>query len=120
MGTNASNEISLFFALAVVGVVIAFFVCYMIWFELRSRAILSQWAWANEYTIVHLESKSFFTAPLFKWNRGPFTWTSNLSQAVYSVRVRDREGRMRTGWVCCGAFWSGLLSNKVKVRWEDE
>jgi hypothetical protein len=84
----------------------------MIWHFSRSRSVLEQWAEANGYEILHSEFRNLF--------RGPFFWTSSKGQTVYYVRVRDRDGQERSGWVRCGGFWAGLFSDKAEVRWEDE
>ena len=87
-------------------------IAYMAWFFSRSRSVLEQWAQANGYEILHSEYRNLF--------RGPFFWTSSKGQTVYYVKVRDRAGHERSGWVRCGGFWAGLFSDKAEVRWEDE
>jgi hypothetical protein len=77
---------------------------------LRSRSLLRRWANENGFQV--LDSK---LSP-----SGPLSWTSSRSQTVYSVRVRDKNGRERRGWVRCGSFWAGVFSNKTEVRWEND
>jgi hypothetical protein len=43
---------------------------------------------------------------------------SSNAQAVYRVKVRTRDGRLRRGWVRCGGWLSGVLSDQVDVRWD--
>jgi hypothetical protein len=81
------------------------------WNFSRSRSILEQWASDNGYQILHSEKRTLF--------RGPFFWTSLTHQTVYYVKVRDPDGTIRTGWVRCGSWWLGLMSDKAEVRWED-
>jgi hypothetical protein len=92
--------------IAFAAVVIVLFV----WSFSRGRALLNHWAQENGFEILHSEFRMA--------GAGPFTWTRN--QIVYFVRVRDREGRERSGWVRCGSFWRGIFSDKTEVRWKDE
>ena len=46
-------------------------------------------------------------------------WTSSRGQTVYCVTVEDEQGNQRHGWVRCGSWLFGLLSDNVDVRWED-
>jgi hypothetical protein len=80
------------------------------WHFGRSSSLLHQWAAKNGYRIIRKEYRYFF--------RGPFTWTSTNTQTVYYVVVDDSSGISRSGWVRCGSWWFGLLSDKVEVRWE--
>jgi hypothetical protein len=82
------------------------------WHCSRSRSLLQQWASGNGYVILHREYRNVV--------KGPFFWTSSKGQTVYYVKIRDREGNVRTGWVRCGSWWLGLMSDKTEVRWENE
>jgi hypothetical protein len=84
---------------------------YLAWSFSRSRSLLEQWAADNGFEILEREYRTF--------RRGPFFWTSSKNQAVYHVKVRDREGNVRSGWVRCGGWFLGLLSDQTEVRWED-
>jgi hypothetical protein len=77
----------------------------------RGRSLLNRWAQDNGFQILD-SGVALFSA-------GPFTWTSSRNQIVYFVRVRDRNGTERSGWVRCGGFWSGIFSDKTEVRWKD-
>lgn len=92
--------------LAFLGLIIAI----MSWHFSRSHSVLEQWADENGYEILHSEYRHFF--------RGPFFWTSSKGQTVYYVSVRVNSGELRSGWVRCGGWFLGLLSNKAEVRWE--
>jgi len=83
----------------------------LFWRFTRSKSIVEKWAEQNGYEI--LESDYRMLA------RGPFFWRSSEEQAVYHVKVRDGEGRIRTGWVRCGGWFLGLFSDKTEVKWED-
>jgi len=84
----------------------------MAWHFSRSRLVLEQWAAKQGFQILHSEYRNLF--------RGPFFWTTSRGQTVYYVRVRDRRGIERSGWVRCGGWFFGLMTNKAEVRWEDE
>ena len=81
------------------------------WHAARSEAILKRWAEENGFLILACERRWLM--------RGPFFWTTSKSQDVYYVTVQDRNGRRRSGYVRCGSFLAGILSNRAEVRWED-
>jgi hypothetical protein len=82
------------------------------WHATRSRSVLDQWADENGFEILHSEYRHM--------RLGPFFWTSSKGQTVYYVHVRDQQGRERMGWVRCGGWFLGLMSNKAEVRWDDK
>jgi hypothetical protein len=81
------------------------------WHFSRSRSVLEQWADENGFEILHSEYRNLV--------RGPFFWTTSRGQTVYYVRVRDSNGLVRSGWVRCGGWFLGLMSDKAEVRWDD-
>ena len=81
------------------------------WQYTRSETLLERWAEENGFTIVERRLRHLF--------RAPFTWTTAEGQTVYRVTVVDSSGRERRGWVRCGSFTFGLLSDKVRVRWDE-
>ncbi len=83
----------------------------IVWHFSRSSDLLHQWAERHGYRIVQQEYRNFF--------KGPFFWTSSKGQTVYYVTVEDRAGHRRNGWVRCGGWFLGLLSNDVEVRWDE-
>ena len=86
--------------------VFAFFLSFS-----RSESVLDEWANENGFEILESEYRTFF--------RGPFFFRSSKGQTVYRVKVRDRDGRVRSGWVRCGGWFLGLLSDKAVVDWDD-
>jgi hypothetical protein len=92
---------------------LAVFAGLALWWQFsRSRSLLEQWAERNGYHILSRRYRSFF--------KGPFFWTSSRGQAVYHVTVEEKEGgRRRSGWVRCGGWFLGLLSDNVEVQWDD-
>jgi hypothetical protein len=82
------------------------------WRISRSRFLLEQWAVKNGFDILHSESRDLF--------QGPFFWTTSRGQTVFYVRVRDDQGRERSGWIRFGGWITGLWTDKSEVKWEDE
>src|SRR5262245_57134799 len=76
----------------------------------RSNARLHQWAASNGHHVVRQEYRHL--------RKGPFFWTSSKGQSVHYVIVEDSNGSRRSGWVRCGGWWLGLLSDHVEARWE--
>jgi len=81
-----------------------------VWRFQRSDSLLRQWADQNGFRIISQEYRSVFT--------GPFFWTTSKGQTVYYVVVKDSDGNTRGGWVRCGGWFFGLLSDNVDVSWE--
>lgn len=76
----------------------------------RSRELFEKWATENGFTIIHGEYRHLF--------RGPFSWNCSRGQTVYKVRVRDDNGKEYTGWVKCGGWFFGIITDKVEVIWD--
>ena len=90
---------------------LAVFIMLALWWHFgQSSSLLHQWAEKNGYRIVRQEYRHLF--------KGPFFWTSAKGQTVYHVVVEDSTGARRSGWVRCGGWWLGLLSDNVEVRWD--
>jgi hypothetical protein len=81
-----------------------------VWHFRRSRQLLENWAERNGFEILEAEYRHFF--------KGPFFWRSTKDQTVYRVTVRDRSG-VRSGWVRCGGWFLGLMTDKAEVRWDE-
>jgi hypothetical protein len=82
------------------------------WSRARGYDIVDGWSAQNGYRLQRAELRWF--------DRGPFFWTTSRGQLVYRVRIIDRDGRTRDGWVKCGGAVLGLASRRVAVRWDDE
>jgi hypothetical protein len=81
------------------------------WHFGRSRSLLRGWAERNGFRLLHFEYRHLF--------RGPFFWTTSKGQTVYRVTVEDRAGHVRHGWVRCGGWWFGLMTDHVEARWDE-
>lgn len=84
----------------------------MVWSLSRGRQILEQWAQSGGYRILSSERRWF--------RRGPFFWTTSKGQVVYHVVVQTPDGGTRRGYVRCGGFFWGMMSDKAEERWEAE
>jgi hypothetical protein len=91
---------------------------FVAWFWLgisRVRTVLRAWAAESGLRIVAFQKTNWT-------GRGPFNWwTNSPRQAIFHVRVLDKEGRERSAWVRCGSYFGGVLfGNQVEVRWEEK
>ena len=105
---QATNDILtvLFFVIGFVFVVFLL-ACNII----RPRQILNRWAAVNNYEILSAD---------YRWIRfGPFFWTTSKGQAIYYVTVRTPDGQQKQGWVRCGGWIMGVLTNQSEVRWDE-
>src|SRR4051794_23681552 len=92
-------------ALVVVAVILS-----LVWHFGRSSSLLQRWTAQHGYRIISQQYRTF--------RRGPFFWSSTKGQTVYYVVLEDAAGVRRSGWVRCGSWWFGLLSDHVEVRWD--
>ena len=109
------NDASQIWLPILVGVpAIALFVTVFWWFDRRSKIILMKWADTNGFEILQKKQRYlFFTGP-FRF------WTNSRNQIIYFFRVRDREGRERSGWARCGSYLGGVFfSDKIEIRWNE-
>ena len=110
---NSDVEIIVCAVVIVVAAIVGFagWLWLYIW---RARAVLRAWAGEGGFQILRFQRTNIT-------GRGPFGWwTNGPHQAIYHIRVRDREGRERSCWVRCGSFFGGMLfSNKTEVKWDE-
>jgi hypothetical protein len=101
------------FGILVIGffVVAAFVIGMLIFHYSRARSILDQWAEENGYEIVSSEHRLM---------GGRFWWRKSRGQEVYYVTIRMSDGQIRRGWVRCGGWFLGTLSNQADVEWDDD
>jgi hypothetical protein len=88
------------------------FVCLVVGFFLRSRAILRRWARDNGYEIVRVHRGAALRSPFPKLSPGR-QW-----QTIYHITVRDRTGKKRSCWLRCGSAILGILIYKTEVIWD--
>lgn len=90
---------------------VAFIVAMMAFHFSRATSILEQWAEENGYEILDRERRLMWF--------GPFWWRKGKGQEVYYVTIRTPEGQVRRGWVRCGGWFLGILSNEAVVEWDE-
>ena len=78
--------------------------------ETRASEMLEQWLRDNDFQLLQKST------PWIKDN--PFFLSSNRSQKVFKVSVRDRDGKIRQGWVRCGHALAGVAVSQVEVKWD--
>jgi len=98
-------------AILVIVLAVVFMIASAIWYYRRAQSLLQRWADENGLQIMASQHRIL--------DRGPFFWTTGRGQVVYYVTVVDAAGRTRRGYVRCGSFWGGLLSDKTEVRWDE-
>jgi hypothetical protein len=107
--SEALMEAGLILVLVLAGLAVSALV--VTWHFRRSAARLRRWAEVNGYRIIGQEYRTFW--------KGPFFWASSRGQAVYYVTLEDRQGARHQGWVRCGGWFFGLLSDNVEVSWDE-
>jgi hypothetical protein len=110
-GGGAPIECNVFMEWVVVPILLLS-IAMLIFHYRRSGSILDKWAAENGYQILESELR-----PL---RRGPFFFTTAKGQEVYRVTVQDAGGAIRRGYVRCGSFFFGMLSDRAEVRWDNE
>ena len=78
--------------------------------ETRAAQMLDEWLRDNDFQLLQK------SAPWIKDN--PFFGSSNRSQKVFKVVVRDATGQIRHGWLRCGHALVGVAASQVEVKWD--
>jgi hypothetical protein len=95
-----------------IGAFFVFGLVMTVWHYSRASDLVERWAQRNRYRILDRELR-----PL---RRGPFWWRTTKGQEVYRVTVQDAGGNVRSGYVRCGSWAFGVLSDRVDVAWDQE
>jgi hypothetical protein len=94
-------------ALGLVAAVLAGFAVWIVLFIRRGLSRLRGWAAENGFQIVSVNRQGMNVG-------GPFRgWGNTRDRVIFLVRVRDREGKERVGWVRL-PIWFG---KQAEVRW---
>lgn len=73
--------------------------------------MLEKWATENNYQIVDKQNANFGDGPLGR--RGSGTYVK------YRIIVKDSGGMTKTGVITLGSKETGVLSNEIKVDWDE-
>jgi hypothetical protein len=76
----------------------------------RARSAVFAWAAANGYDVLALDRRRVRTGPFSVW----------VGLPIFHVVVADRGGREREGYLRCGDWLMGVLSDEVEVAWTAE
>ena len=98
-----------FTVLLIVGVA-ALAIGMWVWSRGRAASMLERWAAANGLRLLAVEHRTFF--------KGPYFWTASKHQWIYRITAQYPDGSVRQGWVRCGGWVLGLLTDAVDVRWD--
>jgi len=80
------------------------------WRTSRAQDMVDQWAATNGLQVLSRERRTF--------RRGPFFFRTGKGQEVYYVTAQDQAGNIRRGYVRCGGWVLGMMSDQVSVEWE--
>lgn len=80
------------------------------WIVRRAGEIVKTWATENSLRLVSREMRWLL--------RGPFLWRNGDVHIVFRVCVVDECGASRVGFIRCGSWFFGLLSNRAHVIWD--
>jgi hypothetical protein len=90
--------------------ILIYAVGWFFYFKSSGLKALSAWAKANGYEIVN----SRMTSGVFS----PF-WFSGRLQRIFHIVVKTKDGKYQSAWVRLGGRLTGLLSDKVEIKWGD-
>jgi hypothetical protein len=99
-----------FLPVLVILAVVAFAVVTLVFHFARAKSILERWAETNGYELLSSERR---------WFGGTFWWRKSKGQEVYYVTIRTSAGQIRKGWVRCGGWFLGTLSDQADVEWDE-
>jgi hypothetical protein len=101
-------ELSTALAFAIPAAVIAALVCLLIHL-VRNRVPydvrLKEWAKKKEVEILAAERRLLLKGPFFGW-----AW-----EPVYRIRIRDKDGKEKIGWICFQSFFNG---SGIVTEWD--
>lgn len=107
---NAQSNIGSFFLLFAFAAVIVGIAVFSL---TRAKRVLRRWVDSGGFEILESEAR-YLSTGAFK------SWQVSRGQYIYFVRVRDKAGHQRSGWVRCGSFFGGVMfCDEAEVRWDE-
>ena len=90
------------------------FIALAIWSVVRGEAratqMLEDWLHDNDFQLLQKST------PWIKDN--PFFMSSNRSQKIFKITVRDKTGQILQGWLRCGHALAGVAVKQTEVKWD--
>jgi len=79
----------------------------LIFVAMRQRAVerLEQWAAAQHFAMIEFHYR-YFAHPWWHWG---------ARAAFFKVKLRDKDGKERCGWLRLGSYFRGLKSDESEV-----
>jgi hypothetical protein len=74
----------------------------------RAEQLLGEWAAGEGCELIESDRCFFETGPFLPFSKG----------VVYRVKVSTVEGKIRSGWVRCGGWFFGVMSDHTAVIWD--
>lgn len=108
------NGKNIIFVIAVILLFSAFivFAFWMIrWQYSKADRLLETWAARNNYELIEKQDANFGDGPMGR--RGSKTYVK------YRIKVKDDNGNIKTGIVFLGNENTGVLSDEVRVEWDN-
>ena len=81
------------------------------WQYSKADRLLENWAAQNNYKLIEKQDANFGDGPLGR--RGSKTYVK------YRVKIEDENGNIKTGIVFLGSETTGVLSDEVRVEWDN-
>ena len=77
----------------------------------KARAAIGKWAADNSFRVVNQRSMFF---------GGKFAFSRSKAQRVFRVTAIDEAGQQRGVDVKCGGVMTGMMDDRLEVRWHDQ
>ena len=108
---EGKNIFFVFFLVVVFGGILFLGIWMVRWQYSKADRLLEDWAAHNGYKLLEKENANFGDGPLGR--RGAKTYVK------YCIKAEDVNGRMKTGIAYLGSENTGVLSDEVKIEWDN-
>jgi hypothetical protein len=81
------------------------------WQYSKADSMLDNWATQNNYKVLEKTDANVGDGPMGR--RGASTFVK------YRIKVQDPEGKIKTGIIILGNENTGVLSDEIKVNWDN-
>lgn len=108
---GGKNIFFVFFLVVIFGGIILFGIWMIRWQYSKADRLVENWAAQNNYKLLEKENANLGDGPLGR--RGAKTYVK------YRIKIEDNNGEIRTGTAFLGDENVGVLSDKVRVEWDN-